>query len=221
MSLLKEKCKNITNANKYIASIIQRYNCDDFVDDPEIKQLVEYHPTKHINLNDVEYLVMRKRHPFNTISLFYKHKNTSNEDDISWKTCIRKLYGKHDGEKDKMKDIENAFRTVAYKGERTQYFQNNTFVTNAGTVGICNHCNIKSNQISVDHYLMPFKTILQTFLDENNIHLNEIDVFENERNEIELKDTQISSMWLTYHDEKAQYRLLCKSCNSHFGSYGY
>lgn len=219
MSLLKEKCKNMTNANKYIASIIQRFTCDDVVDDPVIKQLVEYHPTKHIDPNDIEYLIVRKRQPYNTISLFYKDKNTSKEDDISWKMCIRNLYGKYNGEKDKVKDTENAFRTVISKGTRTQYLLNNTSVTNAHIVGICNNCNMKSNQITVDHYLLPFMTILQTFLDENNIQLNEIDVFENERNEIELKDKKLSSMWLTYHDEKAQYRLLCKSCNSHFGSY--
>jgi len=52
-------------------------------------------------------------------------------------------------------------------------------------------------------------------------NLCNIDIFENERNEIRIKDEKLASKWLSHHDNISQYRLLCKSCNSHFGSYGY
>jgi hypothetical protein len=30
---------------------------------------------------------------------------------------------------------------------------------------------------------------------------------------------ELANKFRTFHDERARYRLLCKSCNSHFGSY--
>ena len=65
------------------------------------------------------------------------------------------------------------------------------------------------------------KNILEKIININNINLSNIDIFENKDNEIRIKDENIASKWLNYHDNKAQYRMLCSSCNSHFGSYGY
>ena len=49
---------------------------------------------------------------------------------------------------------------------------------------------------------------------------SDIDIFEN-GNLIRIKDENLASRWLNYHDSRAQYRMLCRPCNSHFGSYGY
>ena len=58
---------------------------------------------------------------------------------------------------------------------------------------------------------------LDTGFHELNSVLSRIDLYD----EIRIKDENLASKWLNYHDNKAQYRLLCSSCNSHFGSYGY
>lgn len=88
-------------------------------------------------------------------------------------------------------------------------------------MGICNNCNKKTETITTDHYKLSYKEIFDNFININNIILSNIDVFENEDNEIRIKDENLASKWLNYHDNKAKYRMLCSSCNSHFGSYGY
>ena len=44
---------------------------------------------------------------------------------------------------------------------------------------------------------------------------------ENDMNELRLKNEELSNKFINFHDEKSKYRLLCKSCNSSFGSYHY
>lgn len=88
-------------------------------------------------------------------------------------------------------------------------------------MGICNNCNKKTENITTHHYKLSYKEIFDNFININNINLSNIDIFENEDNEIRIKDEHLGSKWLNYHDNNAQYRLLCNSYNSHFGSYGY
>ena len=95
MVYLKEQCSNMTQANKYISNIIKSLNNGEIIEDIIIKELVKYHPTKKIDINKVEWLKIKLRPPFNKPALFYKYKNSIKDDDISWKLCIRNLYGKY------------------------------------------------------------------------------------------------------------------------------
>lgn len=63
--------------------------------------------------------------------------------------------------------------------------------------------------------------LLQEFIKQEKITLSEVEIFENEQNELRIHDTKLAKRWLSYHDNYAKYRLLCRSCNSHFGSYGF
>ena len=78
-----------------------------------------------------------------------------------------------------------------------------------------------TSDITTDHYPLPYKEILNIFINENNIKLIDIDIFENENFEIRIKNYDLANKWRIYHDNLANYRLLCKSCNSHFGCYNY
>ena len=211
----------MTDANKKVGIIMKSFNVGETVKNPIIKELVGYHPTKQINLDNVEWLKMKLKGSYNTLRLCYKYKNSRDVDDISWKLCIKNLFGKYDKDKEHEKDVKNAFRNDGHIGTKKQYFINNTTVENNIFMGICNHCHMKTKNITTDHFKLPFKKILDNFIQLNNLNLHNIEIFENEYDEIRLKDEQLASKWLNYHDSNSQYRMLCRPCNSHFGSYGH
>lgn len=218
---LKERCSNMTQANRYIGDIIKKIPIEENIEDRIIEELVTYHPTKQINVDNVEWFKIKIRPPFNKASLFYKYKNSINEDDISWKLCIRNLYGNYKRDKEYENDVKTAFRNESHIGTKKQYFINNTTINDNNFMGKCNNCNNETKNITTDHYNLSYKEIFDNFIEINKINICNIDIFENEHNEIRIKDKNLASKWLKYHDIKAQYRLLCSSCNSHFGSYGY
>ena len=218
---LKKRCSNMTQANKYIGSIIKTIINEEIIENILIKELVKYHPTKRIDISKVEWFKIKSRPPYNKPALFYKYKNSRKEDDISWRLCIRNLYGNYNRDQEYENDVKTAFRNESHIGTKTQYFINNTTIKNNIFMGICNNCNNKTENITTDHYKLSYKEIFDNFIYINNINLCDIDIFENENNEIRIKDENLASNWLDYHDNKAQYRMLCSSCNSHFGSYGY
>lgn len=221
MTTLKTKCKNMTQANKYVSNIINELKVGDIVENKIIKELVEYHPTKQIRVNNIEWLKIDIRTPFNKKALFYKYKNNTIIDDISWKLCIRNLYKNYKRDVEYIKDVKTAFRNESHIGTKKLYFISNTTNENNTFKGECNNCYIKTKNITTDHYKMPYKEIFDRFIENNNLDLSNIDIFENDKNEIRIKNLELASKWLKYHDDNAQYRLLCSSCNSHFGSYGY
>jgi hypothetical protein len=221
MTSIKNKCNNITKANKYISELLSLYNEGDLIDNPIIMELIKYHPTKNIDFLNIDWIKLKKRKPFNTLSIFYKYKNSETDDDISWKQCIRNLYGKYCSITEKIKNINTAFRNESHIGTKKQFFIDNTRVINGKFIGSCKHCNSMTDTITTDHYPIPYAKIFDCFKNEYNINIDNINFIENDNLEIRLKDEELAKTWLIYHDNIAKYRLLCNSCNSHFGSYGF
>lgn len=221
MSVLKTKLKNVTNAKTYISNILQKYKDNDIVNDLDVIELLSYHPTKHINKDNIDYLIMKTRKPYNKLALFYKYKNNEIIDDISYILCIKNLFGKYSRDKQYEEDVMTAFRNESHIGTKKQYFIDNTSIENDIFIGDCSNCHIRTKDITTDHYVTPYKQIFDAFIKDKNITLSEVDVFENEQNEIRIKSQCLAKEWRLYHDKSAKYRLLCKSCNSHFGSYGF
>ena len=221
MDVLKVKLKNVTTAKTYITNILQKYKENDIVNELDIIELLSYHPTKHINKENIDYLIMKTRKPYNNLALFYKYKNNDIIDDISYILCIKNLFGKYSRDKQYEDDVKTAFRNESHIGTKSKYFIDNTEIENDIFIGICNNCNIRTKDITTDHYKISYKQIFETFIKDKNITLSEVDVFENEQNEIRIKCECLAKEWILYHDNNAKYRLLCKSCNSHFGSYGF
>lgn len=213
------KLKNLTNGRKYITAIIEKYKENEKVNDIEILELLQYHPTKHITIKNIDYLIMRVRSPYNNLALFYKYKDNERVDDISYVNCIKNLFGKYVRDKEYEKDVMTAFRNESHIGSKKQYFISNTKVENDLFYGICDHCKIETNNITTDHFPIPYKQIFQNFIKEEQLILSGIEIFENNFNEIRIQNGEFAKKWLVYHDEIATYRLLCKPCNSHFGSY--
>jgi len=218
---LQERCSTMTQAIKYISDIIKKLPIEENIQDKHIIELVKYHPTKQININNVIWFKMKLRPPFNKPALHYKYKNSDIIDDISWKLCIKNLYKKYNRDKEYENDVKSAFRNESHIGTKKNYFITNTTINNNIFIGKCQNCNVITENITTDHYPIVYKEIFNDFIKINNINLSNIDIFENDQNEIRLNDRILASKWLKFHDNKAQYRLLCNSCNSYFGSYGY
>ena len=204
----KEKYKNITNAKKYFSKLLKQYNENINFNNNEILELLEYHPTKNIKKENIEYLVMKKRPPYYKLALYYKINN--NLDDISYIECLKVLYNKYNKEDNIIYDINQAFRNISERGTKKDFKLNNNN-------NICTNCNIKTDKLETDHYPIPYKKILDDFIKDNNINLPKLK-YKKINNQYYLDDKTLSNKFLNYHDKTAKYRLLCKSCNCHFGS---
>lgn len=206
----KQKYKNITNAKKYFSNLLKQYDENINFNNNELLELLEYHPTKDIKKENIEYLV-RVKGLYNKLILNYKYKNKDLET-ISYQECLKVLYNKYNKEDNIIYDINQAFRNISDRGTKKDFKLNNN--------NICTNCNIKTDKLETDHYPIPYKKILDDFIKDNNINLPKLK-YKRINNIYYLDDKTLSNKFLNYHDKIAKYRLLCKSCNCHFGSYGY
>lgn len=216
---LKNNLKNITNGKKYITNIIEKYSENEKINNIEILQLLQYHPTKDIDIENIDYLIMKIRKPFNKLALYYKYKYNEKEDDVSYILCIKNLFGKYDKSKHYEEDVMTAFRNESHIGSKKQYFLDNTNIKDELFYGICENCKIETRNITTDHFPIPYKQIFLNFINKENIILQNIEIYENGENEIRIKNKELANKFNIFHDEYANYRLLCQPCNSHFGSY--
>jgi len=216
--MFKIKLKNIANARKYISEKLSKIPLNKHFRDEEIEELLHYHPDKVIG--NIHYLVMKIRKPYNTKSLYFKSNNFQDEDDISYIYCIKNLFGKFSDNKRIQENVLTAFRNaIQFNGNKKQYFLNNSTNKDGNFMAKCDNCN-EYKKATTDHFLIPYIQIFNNFITINNIKLCDIEIEEN-NNIIRLKDNVLEQKWVKYHDDNAIYRILCKSCNSLFGSYGF
>lgn len=219
---LRKKYKNQTTAIKHITSVLSKYKKnqpiikDDFIN---LCEILPYHPTLQIRKENIQNLMMRIRPPYNNLSLYIQLTNGELVN-ISYRDCIKNLYGKFDTTKDQLQNITSAFRN-AIADNIIHFKKANTTRTKEGYMGTCENCNTKCSTLAVDHYHLSFKQLLEEFLQREQLELSTIEILENTRNEYILKNKDILYKWEDYHNNRADYRILCSSCNSHFGAYGY
>ena len=213
---LKKECRYMTSANKYIGEILKTFKEGEIINDIYILELINYHPDEtKIDINNIEWLKMLPRPPFGKLALFFKCHDKDAVDDISWKSCVRNIYGKYNKYKESDKQVTNAFRTEIWTGTRQAFLKSNTSKDHDMYTGVCNNCDDETTDFDVDHYRIPFIQIMDEFRVDNKIdNLHTIEVYENENCEIKFKDRSLADKWLKYHDDKACYRMLCKRCNS-------
>ena len=221
MNNLKTKLKNQTNGKKYITGLINTYSINAIVDDPDILELLQYHPTKPIDISNIDYLQVKLHPNYQRKTLYYKYRNNYQIDDISYVQCIANLFGKYRRDEQYEKDVIKAFREESNIGTKHQFFIANTIVVNGRRTGYCVNCNITTDNVSSDHYPITYQEILDKFKLVEGIILSEQDIYETSNNIIRLKDEHLSEKWRTFHDNIATYRLLCQPCNRKNGSYGY
>jgi hypothetical protein len=210
---LKKKYKNLTQGTKILTLIITTKPIDTPFRDNDIELLIKQHPNEK-KIKNIEYLIIRIRPPYNQPALFIKNIDNDKEDDVSYKSCLKNLFGKYDREENNKDRILRTFRDSISNSKKKNYF---LFNYDNG----CENCSSFDN-INIDHYNLSFQKILDNFLSSNsNIKFLSLKVFENANNIFEFEDKNITEKWIEYHDSRATFRILCKSCNSSNGSYGY
>jgi len=219
---LKDTCPTLTTAKKHVREILSSYTDGSIIDNQLIIDLMAHHPTKPIEKERLEYLKYKKTPPYYKLGIYYKHKDMETEDDISWHLAIRNLYGKYNEERQSIDKVMRALRFEIGTGTKSSFFLSNTTDTNDGREAECANCRkqLHPPDICVDHYPIPFKKILEDFIQNESLELNRLEIYECD-NVLKLKDSELAERWRRYHDDKARYRILCNSCNSSFGSYGY
>jgi len=221
-SQLQSKLLNLTNGKKAITKLLSKYENNDIVKDEIIYDLVSFHPTKNIKKENLEYLVMKTRPPFNNLSLHYKYKNQNQDIDLSYMLCLKNVFEKYSRDAKYIEDVKKALRNEIFNGKRSEFYYQNTKSNNFNIrIANCVNCNIETDKIAVDHYPMSYCEILDKFLKGSHINLKTLDIQENENNELHLSNKDLGEEWSAFHDEIATFRFLCNHCNSKFGSYGY
>jgi hypothetical protein len=137
---------------------------------------------------------------------------------VSYKLCLRHLYDKPQISNDKLhrNNVLMSLRNAVHNGSRAEFVE--------GIVkSVCCICNSEGN-MDVDHYGVSFQEIVDNFFIVNNFKYENIRVFSNKKINnwyMELEDPLIRDKWINYHDDIAEYRLLCKKCNCSLESSGY
>jgi len=207
----KQDYKNMKQLKKFIGDILKEYEEGEDIDNIYIRELIKHHPTK--DLSNINWLrMLKQKRNYNNLSLQYGTDEIEN-DDISWNSCIRNIFGKWDINKNKIDDIKKAFRNVSNTGTKRSY--------HLKTNSICCICNNLYN-IQTDHKDIPYIKIFDDFRIENNLQtIINIETYEDDNDMIQLKDKKIEKEWLKYHDDIANYQILCRSCNMRKGSSKY
>lgn len=79
----------------------------------------------------------------------------------------------------------------------------------------CNHCG-STEYLQVDHVYPPFQEILEAFI----AHKGEDIELKNEANGIGwvIADIDVEAEWVAFHASRAEYQILCRSCNASKGN---
>jgi len=192
MDNLKIKLKNITNGRKIITQKINSYEEYAIVNDQDILELLQYHPTKQINISNIDYLQIKLHPTWKGKTLSYKYKDNNKIDDIAYVQCIYNLFGKYNRAEQYEKDIMNALRNESHSGTKRQFFINNTTIIDGKFVGCCANCNIKTNNITTDHYPITYQEIIDNFISINGLVLLNQDIYETNNCELKLKNIELA-----------------------------
>ena len=89
---------------------------------------------------------------------------------------------------------------------------------NLGEGNCCPGCGVSLSWVNttVDHKSTPFDTILKDWLTMEELTLPKVKL-KGRGNARSLKDPLQATSWIEYHRKRADYQLLCRSCNSSKG----
>jgi hypothetical protein len=211
---LQQKFVNITNGTRIVTSLINNKSIGTPFHDNDVESLLKCHPNVD-KVRNIQYLVVRKRPPYNRPALYIKNEGQESETDVSYKASLEALFDKYSKTKNNAKRIMKTFRDAINNTKRKEFKLNFTSI-------ICQQCeNVIENDLHIDHNKYTFQQILDEFIGDKKIHFHSIKVFEKENNEHEFEDKELQLNWVNYHDEKAIFKGLCKKCNLSNGTYGY
>ena len=213
---LKQKLKNFTNGKKYVFELLKNQKINIPFHNAEIELILQYHPDNiKKNVENIEFLMIQNRPPFYDRALYIKTKNNEEIDDISYVLCLRRLFGLRDLNYQSFGFLQ-ASRDTIYNSKRMEFKK----MQQECDIG-CNIC-FSTQRLCIDHFNVSFKQILDEFIKNENVECQKVETVLNIKNNMfEFVDKDYESKWINFHDSRAVFRSLCRSCNSKEGSYGY
>jgi hypothetical protein len=180
--------------------------------DDMLETLLTFHPYKTILVSDIEYLVFKYFNNTKSIMLYYKLVMEKTERSIAYMICLRNKLGLLNLATEHRKKVNSAFRNAISNTLREKFKQSCTEENS------CEKCGTTSF-LEIDHKNIPFSQIMDDFIITNGLSVVDIKLSNTAHNEMDNYALKIS--WIHYHDTTAEYRFLCKSCNTSIGDSGY
>ena len=208
--------KSKTAARRYVSEYLKHIREEErLVDDKLFQHLAQFHPARKFPLSSV--FVLRRCPPFYTAAVYVEAK-CGGYVDFSWIKCIENLYGSYDKEKNKRSNTLSALRNEAFRSKLMQDAR-------AGLGSECDRCKNRCPKLVLDHADKPFARIVDEFLEENGVTLEQLKVKGSRHNGFRLtgkvgKD-RLGRSWRKFHDQNAVLVGLCAKCNCSLGSRGY
>lgn len=208
---LQHKLINLTKGRKFITNLIKDLDTNTYFSNELLEELLSYHPSNNYS-NLKPNSLMIKYWNKNSRSLYVKTENELCN--ASYIKCIRNLYNKFDKKKEDASDITEAFRNSIYKSPLHKEWRTKR------ELGNCEECG-SYDFLAIDHYKISFKEIYDGFqlkfspqkLGKKIKNCSGIGYI--------IKNIELEKNWISYHDSRVEYRILCRSCNSRNGTYGY
>lgn len=218
---LKKRYKNGAHAKRYFTKFIKTKEGCGIFESQELGNLLSFHPRQKVPANTQRFKVQLCR-KYKTPVLYFI--NADNEfQTVSYISCISNLYRRNGPTYTicQMKNPTNqerasAFRDVIHNSVKDFYKKNSKFAQ-------CKKCgNQDINSLQVDHDKIPFACILDEFLSVRDIQLCNVNIIQKSNVDYQCIDSRINlEEWFQFHEQRANYVFLCKSCNATKGSSGY
>ena len=206
----KELFGTYNNGRKITTAKVKEYPMYTNFNDEFLQELLTYHPTK--NISNIEYLIIKPHDIYRTRSLYYKSKNKK-EEVASYKLCIQNVFEQYSDEKNIKANKISSFRNSISNTKRAE-FQSNL------KSNCCEDCGVYHSKPHIDHFMIPFKEILEQFLYQSNLKIEEVQTYYN-NSQHHILDLEFKNNFIEYHDSIVIYKLLCPECNIGHGTYGY
>jgi hypothetical protein len=171
--------------------------------------LLENHPEKNEKIGcGVNYFIIEPNRLNPTGNGVYIIRNDGSCIDFSWRLCCGKNKNASTYNYNLTFAMRNAVKeyTIGYKQSHELKCE------------VCLITNLEYSQYHVDHKTTPFSLIVEQFLQVNkcnNISFN--DCYLSHSAEFK-QDEPIKNKWIEYHNQVADYQILCASCNSSKGT---
>lgn len=205
--------KNATKGKKIAKDIIDGVSLKTPFNHKELINLLQFHPRREIDIDKIEHLMVKIKPPYNGKSLYYKLLDSDMLENISYVDCLKNLYSRKPINLDKKLEQRKllVFRMEVFnKHVRDEIYARDK---------VCQLCGNKED-LCLDHFEVSFKSIIEEFLNEEDITLKDIEIkYIDEETDYRLKDRNLRDRWCAFHNLKANYRVLCRKCNSSMGDY--
>ena len=209
-SLLQWLGKSRALARRVVAGYLKTVPEETRITDNEhLQTLAQHHPNRRFPASAV--FVLRRCPPFYKPALYVEAK-TGGYIDFSWIRCIENLYGAYSRTKMVRANTLSALRNEAFLSDSMQNAR-------AELGDTCEHCHKRCKKLVVDHAEKPFAQIVDEFLAQQGMEMDELKVRGSKTEGFRLRE--LGRAWRDFHDEHATLVGLCAKCNCSLGSRGY